>query len=45
MGTREATVNLVPHLTPRQQADLVAFLKTLSSPPLPHSLTVPPPHP
>ena len=45
VGTREATADLVPHLTPAQQADLVAFLKTLTGTPVPRSLTVPPSHP
>ena len=42
VGAREATLNLVPHLTPEQSADLVAFLNTLTgAPPLP-ALTEPP---
>ena len=39
VGTREATANLVPHLTARQQTDLIAFLKTLTGAPLPRRLT------
>lgn len=42
VGTREATANLVPHLTAAQQGQLIAFLKTLSGAPLPKSLTEPP---
>jgi cytochrome c peroxidase len=38
VGMREATLDLVPHFTPGQIDDLVAFLKTLNSPPLPEAL-------
>jgi cytochrome c peroxidase len=38
VGKREATANLVPHLTAQQQADLIAFLRTLSDAPLPRAL-------
>ena len=42
VGIREATANLVPHLSKRDKADLIAFLKTLTSPGLPTTLTEPP---
>jgi cytochrome c peroxidase len=45
VGTREATANLVPRLTPAQQADLIAFLDTLTGEPLSASLTAPPSRP
>ncbi len=45
VGTREATANLVPHLTAAQQADLISFLETLTGPPPPASLTGPHSHP
>ena len=45
VGLRERTVDLVPHLTGSQDADLVAFLQTLSSPPLPSASTHAPAHP
>jgi cytochrome c peroxidase len=45
VGTRDATLNLVPRLTPAQSADLVAFLEALTGTPLPSSLTEPPPQP
>ncbi len=45
VGTRERTLDLIPHLTPAQVNDLVAFLKTLNSEPLPAALTKPPAHP
>ena len=38
-GTREETTNLIPALTPAQQADLEAFLETLTDRPLPAQLT------
>lgn len=38
VGKREPTVNLIPHLSARQQSDLIAFLRTLSDAPLPASL-------
>lgn len=44
VGVREATANLVPPLTPAQQADLIQFLDTLTGKKLPASLTAPPPH-
>lgn len=45
VGVRERTVDLVPHLAGSQQADLVEFLRTLTSPPLPSDLTRAPAHP
>lgn len=45
VGTREVTVNLVPRLTPAQQRDLSAFLKTLTGEPLPGALTAAPARP
>jgi cytochrome c peroxidase len=39
VGVREETANLVPPLNGRQKRDLIAFLKTLTGDPLPHSLT------
>ena len=45
LGQREGTLDLVPHLTPAQQLDLVAFLRTLTSPALPEYLTHAPAHP
>lgn len=42
LGEREATLDLIPDLTDRQVADLVAFLKTLDSAPLPEAVTTPP---
>lgn len=42
LGEREATLDLIPDLTDRQVADLVAFLKTLDSAPLPEAVTAPP---
>lgn len=45
MGTREGTLALIPHLTPAQIDDLVAFLESLDSAPLPAALTKPPAHP
>ena len=41
VGVREATANLIPHLDKAQQADLIAFLLTLSSPPLAPALVGP----
>lgn len=35
------TVDLIPHLTDPQKADLVAFLKTLNGVPVPRALTEP----
>lgn len=45
VGKREGTVNLVPHLSKLQQADLIAFLKTLTGAPLPGRLTKAPARP
>ena len=45
VGEREGTLDLIPHFTPREVADLVAFLKTLNSAPLPPALTERPAHP
>ncbi|WP_372518360.1 cytochrome-c peroxidase [Alloalcanivorax venustensis] len=42
LGQREDTLDLIPDLTDRQVADLVAFLKTLNSAPLPEAVTAPP---
>jgi len=42
VGDREATLDLVPHLSPAQIADLVAFLETLTGAPVPTRLTHPP---
>jgi len=39
VGTREATLALIPHLSARQQSDLIAFLRTLDDAPLPRALT------
>jgi cytochrome c peroxidase len=44
-GQREGTLDLVPHLSPAQQLDLVAFLRTLTGPALPAELTHTPAHP
>ena len=45
VGVRERTVDLVPHLSSSQRADLLEFLRTLTSPPLPSALTHAPAHP
>lgn len=45
VGAREQTVDLIPHLTGRQQSDLIAFLKTLNDPPLPANVVRQPPQP
>jgi len=45
VGAREATLNLVPHLSAEQSADLVAFLNALTGAPPPPALTEPPPRP
>lgn len=45
VGTREATLSLVPHLSAGEVADLVAFLKGLDSAPPPPALTRPLPQP
>ena len=42
VGQRERTLDLVPPLTHAQQLDLIEFLQTLTSPPLPRVLTRPP---
>jgi cytochrome c peroxidase len=42
VGAREAALNLVPHLTSEQSADLVAFLTALTGTPPPPALTEPP---
>jgi cytochrome c peroxidase len=38
VGQREQTLDLIPHLTPRQISDLIAFLGTLTDAPLPPSV-------
>jgi cytochrome c peroxidase len=45
VGTRDANLTLVPHLTTAESADLVAFLRALTGAPPPPSLTEPPPGP
>jgi cytochrome c peroxidase len=45
VGTREATLSLVPHLSAGEVADLAAFLKELDSAPPPPALTRPLPQP
>ena len=45
VAERERTMDLIPHLTPAQQLDLIAFLRSLTSPPLPIALTRRPSHP
>jgi cytochrome c peroxidase len=45
VGTRDANLTLVPHLTTEESADLVAFLQALTGTPPPPSLTEPPPEP
>ena len=45
IGEREGTLDLIAHFTPSEVADLVAFLKTLNSAPLPPALTEQPAHP
>jgi len=45
VGQPETTAALVPHLSERQRAELVAFLRTLTSAPLPDWLTRAPPRP
>ncbi len=42
VGVRERTVDLIPRLGNGQKRDLIAFLQTLSSPPLPAELRGPP---
>ena len=41
IGVREATLKLVPRLTPEQVSDLVSFLEALSGAPLPAALVAP----
>ena len=38
VGKREATLNLIPHFTPAQVTDLVAFLRSLTGAPFPPAL-------
>lgn len=45
VGKREGTLMLVPHFTVSEISDLVAFLRTLNSAPLPEALTAAPAHP
>ncbi len=45
VGKRDKILDHIPHLTPRQKSDLIAFLKTLTEAPLPSKLRYPPPHP
>lgn len=45
VGAREATLDLIPPLTKGQQANLIAFLKTLTGAPLPRALTEAPVRP
>jgi cytochrome c peroxidase len=45
VGVRERTVDQIPHQSGSQRADMVAFLQTLTSPPLPSALTHAPAHP
>ncbi len=45
IGRREETFNLIPHFTPEQIADLVAFLRSLDGTPVPTSLTHSPTQP
>jgi cytochrome c peroxidase len=45
VGTREATLDLIRHLTPQQISDLEAFLKTLTGAPLSSALMHAPPNP
>jgi cytochrome c peroxidase len=45
VGIREGTLDLIPHLTAAQISDLVTFLKTLNSPPIPEALRKKPPRP
>ncbi len=45
VGDREGTLDLIPHFTQGEVADLVAFLDTLDSAPLPSTLTRQPPSP
>jgi cytochrome c peroxidase len=45
VGQRERTLDLIPYLTRAQQSDLIEFLRTLTSPPLPAALERAPSHP
>jgi cytochrome c peroxidase len=45
VGQRERTLDLIPHLGRAQQQDLIEFLRTLTSPPLPKGLERAPFHP
>jgi cytochrome c peroxidase len=45
VGTRDANLTLVPHLTTEESTDLVAFLQALTGAPPPASLTEKPPGP
>jgi cytochrome c peroxidase len=45
VGKREATLDVIPHLTQAQISDLVAFLDSLTGAPLPAALTRKPPSP
>jgi len=45
VGTRDPNLNLLPHLTTVESADLVAFLQALTGSPPPPSLTEKPPGP
>ncbi len=40
VGKRDRLLDIIPHLTSSQIHDLVAFLKSLNSKPLPHSLLI-----
>lgn len=42
IGRREKTLDLIPHLTASQKQDLIAFLRSLTSPPPPAGLLGPP---
>ncbi len=45
VGERERTLDLIPRLSAAQQLDLIEFLRSLTSPPLPVALRRPPSHP
>jgi cytochrome c peroxidase len=45
VGQRERTLDLIPQLSRAQQSDIIEFLRTLSSPPLPAALARAPSHP
>lgn len=40
LGLREATLNLIPHLTPSEISDLVEFLRSLNGTLVAKSLTL-----